>query len=97
LEQRQVVRWQLVAGVARRQLGGGEHLVCKIKLLAGGECAGEDDLIRSASVDGAGDLEQKAFTFSFQVIPQLEGAQQQGYVGGVLVVGEADDARDSMR
>jgi hypothetical protein len=46
------------------------------ELSAGGKRAGEDDLVRSAGVDGAGDLEQMVFTFAFQVIPQLEGAQQ---------------------
>ena len=67
------------------------------KLLAGGEGAGEDDLVRAAGVDGAGDLEQVASAFPFQLVPQLEGAQQQRHVRRVLVVGETDDARDAVR
>ncbi len=69
----------------------------EFKPLAGGERAGEDDLVRCTGVDGAGDLEQATSAFPFQVVPQLEGAQQQGHVRRVLVVGETDDARDAMR
>ena len=34
---------------------------------------------------------------ALQIVPQREGAQQQRHVGRVLVVGEADDAGDSVR
>src|SRR5436190_665300 len=61
--------WLGEIGEGGDQRGGGEHLVRESKPLTGGKRPGEDDLVRSAGVDGASDLEQMAIAFSFQVIP----------------------------
>ena len=41
-------------------------------------------------------MEQTGGVAGFEVAPKLIGSAQERYVGGVLVVGEPDDARDAV-
>ena len=57
----------------------------------------EDPRVGGAGVDGADLVEQPLAADALDLLPQLVGALEQHDVGGVLVVGQADDARVAVR
>ena len=97
LEECQVVGRQLVAGIAHVSSADvstscaspncSQEASAPVKTISSGPLASMVPVTSS----------RVAPAFSFQLVPQLEGAQQQRYVRRVLVVGETDDARDAVR
>ena len=70
----------------RRRL---DELVAKTVFSAGSQRAGDDDAVLGADVEGSDDVEKARI----ELAPQLVRAPKQRDVVGMLVVGEADDAR----
>jgi hypothetical protein len=88
----QNVLGQAVAGEASVQFEAGEHLVVDTHLDDRAKRAFEDPGVGGAGVDRADFVEQVFAAGAFDLFPELVGAAQQQDIGGVFVVGEADDA-----
>ena len=82
----------MVAGVAPSELGAGQNLVRQVVELAGLPGALEDPGVLRAGIDGVGDVQEPLAGLALDLTPQLVGAPEEQHVGGMLVVGEADDA-----
>ena len=78
------------------QLAPVHHLVGEPMQLAGLEGPAEDGPVRRTRVHAAGDIQEALAGQTLQLPPQLIGAVEQGYVGGVLPVGQPDDAGESV-
>jgi len=93
LEQRDDVatgrqRWE-----ARADLRRIEHFMIEVMFLRAPQAARHHFALGSADHQSAGDLQQPAAGLLFELPPQFIRAPQQRHVGGMLEVGEPDDAR----
>ena len=83
---------QPVAGEALAEFAAGQHLVGQVVFDARLQRAFEDPTIgRAASIEPV-DMKSCSPVRRSISLPQLVGAAQQHHVGGMLVVGQADDA-----
>ena len=68
----------------------------QVMLLARAHRAGEDLVVGGAAIQRAADVQQLLAGAAFQLAPELVTAAQQGHVGRIFVIGEADDARQAV-
>src|SRR5918999_1709525 len=86
----------MVSGITPPELGSGEDLVRQVVQPAGLPGALEDPRFLRAGVYRAGDAQELLPRYALYLAPQLVGVAQEQHVGGVLVVGETNDARVAM-
>src|SRR5215207_2240951 len=96
LDEREVFGGEVVAGVAPPELSAGQYLVREVVELAGLPRALEDPGFLGAGIYGARDVQELLARLVLDLTPQLVGAPEEQHVGGVFVVGQADDARVPM-
>ncbi len=97
LEQRHEIIGQAVAGMAGVHLPPGQHFMRQPMLAAGFQRAAEDVAVRRAAVQRSGGDQQRLAGRLRRFPPQFVGPAQQGHIGRALVIGEADDARHTVR
>src|SRR5215213_7424406 len=83
----------MIAGIAPPELRACHHLVREVVELAGFPRALEDPTVLGSGIDGARGVQELLACLYLNLTPQLVGAPEEQHVGGVLVVGQADDAR----
>ena len=83
----------MIAWIAPPELRARQYLVREVVELAGLPRALEDPGILRSGIYGARDVQELLAGFALDLTPQLVGAPEEQHVGGVLVVGQADDAR----
>ena len=88
---------QAITGKAGIDLSAGQNVVRQAMLAAGFARAQEDVAVGGAGVQRPGGDEQLLAGGLRRLAPQFEGALEQRHIGRVLVIGEADDARDAVR
>ena len=97
LEHRHRLGGQAVAGKTPVHLRSVDHLVLEPVLDAGAHRALEDEAVRRSRVHRPGDVQKPLARRRLELAPELVGTPEQRYVARVLVVGEPDDSRDSVR
>jgi hypothetical protein len=97
LDERQVFRRKMIAWVAPPELRACHHLVREVVELAGLPRALEDPGFLGSGIYGARDVQERLAGLALDLTPQLVGAPEEQHVGGIFVVGQADDARMPVR
>src|SRR5215207_3492625 len=87
----------MIARIAPPELRACQYLVRKVVELAGLPRALEDPGFLRSGIYGARDVQELLAGLALDLTPQLVGAPEEQHVGGVLVVGQADDARVPVR
>jgi hypothetical protein len=82
-----------VGRIPAAELLGGEDLVRDLVELGRLERAAEGRPVLGPALDRAGGDEEPLVRIGLEVVPELVRSTQQRHVGGVLVVRQADDAR----